>query len=508
MQKLRRKIYLFVLVGVLFSCGKSDSSALTGWKFNDEKFGNFSINKSYKGQQVPPGMVLIEGGSFTMGAVQEDFMGDWNTVPRKMQVRSFYMDETEVTNAEYLFYLLWLQRVFPPSKEIAYRNIYKAALPDTLVWRNVLGNNDPLSQTYLRHPAFSNYPVVGVSWLQANDYCSWRTDRVNERILMEMGVLKDLYSEDDSEETKIVIEGERYFNTDLYYTDPKSLFRGDSTIYNPRGLERFNGRHLKQHDGVLLSRFRLPTEAEWEYAAKSIEQSREYNNLKGRKKYPWEGRSTRSGNKKGDHMANFKQSRGDYNGLPGWSNDNADITIAVKSYKPNDFGLYDMAGNVAEWVFDIYEPYIDNGFNDFNYTRGKNFKKRVFDEKGSVRINSLKDVVFDTLKNGAVRPRALPGSLRYKDSEKGDARNRLNYAQPNDTKEIPDSLRNDPNILIKMYANRNRVYKGGSWRDREFWLDPAQRRYLPEYVATDFIGFRCASDRMGNASTRKSIGKR
>ena len=121
----------------MFSTSSNDNSTtstLTGWKFNDPNYGGFAINNKYKEHKTPPSMVLVEGGTFTMGAVQDDIMADWNTTPRRMQLRSFYLDEAEVTNSEYLFYLLWLEAVFPPRID-DYSHIYEAALPDTLVWR-------------------------------------------------------------------------------------------------------------------------------------------------------------------------------------------------------------------------------------------------------------------------------------------------------------------------------------------------------------------------------------
>ena len=79
------------------------------------------------------------------------------------------MDETEVTNIMYLEYLDWLKRMYGKDPEL--NKIYLAALPDTLVWRNPLGFNEDMVNNYLRHPAFQNHPVVGVSWHQANNFC-------------------------------------------------------------------------------------------------------------------------------------------------------------------------------------------------------------------------------------------------------------------------------------------------------------------------------------------------
>jgi gliding motility-associated lipoprotein GldJ len=91
-----------------------------------------------------------------------------------------------VANVHYLEYLYWIGRVFGAD----YPEVYKHALPDSLVWRDQLSYNEPMIKYYLRHPSYQYYPVVGVSWLQANDFCAWRTDRVNEQILIREGILR------------------------------------------------------------------------------------------------------------------------------------------------------------------------------------------------------------------------------------------------------------------------------------------------------------------------------
>ena len=172
----RAVIYsLLISVGFAFiSC--SEQSSNTGWDINDKKNGGFFVNTKYKGQQTGPGLVFVEGGTFVMGRVEEDAIKDWNNVPRRVSVASFYMDETEVTNTNYNEYLYWLGRVYDLDY---YPEIYNTALPDTLVWRDELSYNEVYVENYLRHPAYREYPVVGVSWYQARAFCNWKTKKKN-----------------------------------------------------------------------------------------------------------------------------------------------------------------------------------------------------------------------------------------------------------------------------------------------------------------------------------------
>ena len=505
----------------------------------------------FEDQETGPGLVFIEGGTFTKGQVQDDVMHDWNNTPNKQHVMSFYIDETEVTNLMYMEYLDWLEYVFPTS-ETRYRQIYEGALPDTLVWRNQLGYVEELTTNYLRHPAYAEYPVVGVNWLQAVQYAEWRTDRVNEYILeRESYVQKDVrYTEVETNST---------FNTAAYLKRPETVYGGKMDSISGKKAEVKKGDSIVKayagvEKGILLPSYRLPTESEWEYAALALVGDREYNTYRGKKKYPWSGSYTRSEQRRteGDQLANFKLGKGDYGGIAGWSDDGADITIQVKSYPPNDFGIYDMGGNVAEWVLDVYRPIIDDEYNDFNYFRGNVYLKNVIGEDGKARVISPDELVYDTLPNGRVVLKRMPGELdqvaideeetflrgnfsesdniNFRDGdiessrsfidgkpEEGDENNRAEstvmYDSPNYA-----SVRVDENGNLERRIDESpkrtslitdavRIYKGGSWKDRAYWLDPAQRRYLPQYVATDYIGFRCAMSRLGSKSKKKKSAR-
>ena len=545
---------LILIILTASSCGKNNSSRGTGWGINSKNKG-FQYNTDFEEQETGPGLVFIEGGTFTKGQVQDDIIHDYNNSPSQQHVMSFYIDETEVTNIMYMEYLDWLESVFPQS-EPRYRDVYKASLPDTLVWRNALGYVEELTTNYLRHPAYAEYPVVGISWVQAVQYAEWRTDRVNEFLLeRESYVKKDVRFED--------IGPNSAFNTKAYLTRPEltygskidSLDGGETLLINSgkRGTTKKDTTTVNVYAGIstglLLPSYRLPTETEWEYAALALVGDREYNNYRGKKKYPWDGGYTRSQDSKmeGDQLANFKFGKGDYGGIAGWSDDGADITIQVKSYPPNDFGIYDMAGNVAEWVADVYRPIIDDEFNDFNYYRGNVFFKNIIGEDGKARVIPADELVYDTLPNGRVILKKLPGELdqaaideeetflrqnfsqsdnrNFRDGDKestrkfGDqpeeggedarAESTAMYDSPNYAKV---SIDEDGKVIREIDKNSNRtslitdavrVYKGGSWKDRAYWLDPAQRRYLPQYMASASIGFRCAMSRVGSKSKKK-----
>jgi gliding motility-associated lipoprotein GldJ len=422
--------------------------------------------------------------------VQQDVMFDWNNKPRTVTVSSFYMDETEVKNVDYREYLYWISRVF-----IDYPEVYRKALPDTLVWRRKLAYNEPMVEYYFRHPAYGEYPVVGVNWLQANDYCAWRTDRVNEMMLIEKGILLP-----DPNQA-----GDQNFNTEAYLAHQ---YEGAVGVEMEDLDPNKDFRKVRMEDGILLPKYRLPTEAEWEYASLALVGTSVDERVYQRRIYPWNGDGLRNPNAadKGKIMTNSIRARGDMMGVAGALNDNADITAPVHSYWPNDFGLYCMAGNVNEWVLDVYRPLTSQNVDEFRPFRGNVFETLVRDEEGNV---AQKDSL---------------GRLRYREVTEEESIDRRNYLQADNINYLDGDFsssidydnedasrergskrmyntgkeRIDPR-MTSLVSDHTRVYKGGSWRDRTYWLGAGTRRFLDETLSQDDLGFRCAMIRVGGS---------
>lgn len=419
MKKLILPILAFAFL--LTSCGSGSSSSgelvgVSGKKWYPEK---------------PYGMVLIPRGSFIMGKAEEDQGKLLNAPTRTVTVRSFYMDDTEITNSEYRQFVEWVkdsvtrtrlavladelglgpedegigeyvfkdtdtskmsvyerymldrygggielddyanralnkeirlvwnpaeypdefyaevmdtlylseeetyngQRTFDVTKLLyrySWMDIEEAArtrggsrkdfikhqqlriYPDTTVWIKDFqySYNEPMHNDYFWHDAYSDYPVVGVNWQQAKAFCHWRTKIKND-------------------------------------------------------VQKGKGKQF-------VNQFRLPTEAEWEYAARG--------GIEGGT-YPWGGPYVISDT--GCFMANFKPQRGDY------AADAALYTVEAKSYEPNDYNLYNMAGNVSEWTNSSYDPGAYDYVSTMNPNAGSGQNKRKV-----IRGGSWKDVAY------------------------------------------------------------------------------------------------------------------
>lgn len=444
---MKKYIAFIAIVALLSSCGKGDRGELVGAKgkrWNPEK---------------PFGMTLVSGGAYIMGKSDDDFAAVNDAPTKTVTVRSFYMDETEITNAEYRQFVEWVKDStvrtklailadelgetpgsggigdfafndadpanMTPYEQYMYDNYYglgetgfegrklnkdieliwdtdqypdeyyaevmdtmyipleeayngqrtldvdklnfrytyldiQAAAkknggrrkdhiktevvpiyPDTTVWIKdfAYSYNEPMHNDYFWHDAYGEYPVVGVTWMQAKAFCEWRT--------------------------------------------------------------MYKNSYQKSKKRQFVNRFRLPGEAEWEYAARGGLESGDY---------PWGGPYAK--NDRGCFLANFKPLRGDYGA------DQALYTVEADAYEPNDYNLYNMAGNVSEWVASSYDP----------------------------------------------------ASYEYMSTI-------------------------NPNVNDK--DNRRKVIRGGSWKDVAYFLQVSSRDYEYQDSARSYIGFRTVQDFMG-----------
>lgn len=501
MIRTKRVLALSIAAVLGLSSCKKERSSVTGWDYNDPNNGGFE-KAPFADQETGPGLILVEGGTFTMGRMVDDVMYEWQNTPRRVTVSSFYMDETEVTNFHWLEYLYWLNRVFG----VDYPKVFTKALPDTLVWRDKLAYNEPYVEYYLRHPAYRDYPVVGVNWLQAVDFCAWRTDRVNEIILIREGLFEH-YTNQVNEDN---------FNTDAYlvgqYESGKKI-EGVPDLHPNRDF-----RNIRMEDGVLLPRYRLPTEAEWEYASYGLIGNSVGERVVERRTWSWSGHAVRNPEEKylGMMLANFKRGNGDNMGVAGKLNDNADVTAPVYSYWPNDYGLYNMAGNVSEWVMDVYRPMTHDDATDFRPFRGNVFKTVVKDQDNLVaEKDSLGKLVMRNVteeENVERRNYRRSDNINFLDADwesniRGNWTDqpeaeqksfKLHVKHAPEPSDEPESNMMYDYTLTSMINDKARVYKGGSWKDRAFYMNPGTRRYLDEKQSTSYIGFRCVMDRLGS----------
>ena len=404
---------------------------------------------SKKKNKYLDGMIFIPMGTFTTpsnngyNATEKDSTLLLSYIKKQISVQAFYLSKNEVTNSEYREFVRWaknkmahdilvkqdskyqnkkgeynqdipidweneqLQKALFSNQSEFNSKSFKVELlkytvvidgkseqvdvfPDTLIWMAKNRYNKPLTDNYFWHPAYDYYPVVGVTWKQAQAYCQWRTDRLNEEVLIAAKVL-DSYSDN--------------FSTTTFLKDSKN----------------------KEYQHLLYPSFRLPSESEWEFAAMGAQ------NQDSKYVYPW--KSSRLFNKKGKYYANFGPIT-DINAvrIKNYIDDDGFHTIIVSNYEPNGLGLYDMAGNVAEWQNDKYSIELET--------------------KQAIEVESV---------NGKDQA-AISHAAKQHDAK------------------------------IAKAQHPARVVKGGSWADGPIYLQISTRTIMNENSSSMRVGFRIAMD--------------
>lgn len=509
------KIATFCCIAAVFmmaGCNRSkEYSKKTGWIYNNPEQGFFSLTTAYHGK-CPNGMVYVPVATSIRGRNDEMVSAAENNDKKRVAASGFYMDIYEITNENWREYFAWMEGVFrhDPRQVVL-------ALPDESVWRGELAYNEPYVRDYYTHVAFNNYPVVGVSWRQATAYCSWRTDRINENELIRRGILpyKSLATinqqlvdtetpSDSAFKYFFTTTHARAYVTNLNLNPDEA---GDETYFEPNMRFDINGDDEIDEgewrvalDGVLYdAECRLPTEAEWEYAAYGLVTSD--GSYKQTNRYPWEGDQLREfHNKKerGKFYANFLRGRGDPIGIQ----INGTLTVPVNFFQPNAFGLYNMAGNVNEWVRDVYRADVSN-VDEINPYRGNEFESDSIyaDNMLTKHFAYLQPEQRDSMKKVLIAERGIiKTGGDYRDFKDGDKQSSLA-----DSVLIYKEM--TPIEQANMISNTARVYKGGGWNDRVIWLNPANRRCLEETRSRKDIGFRCVMSAVGGYEHSRELNR-
>ena len=442
-----KKVLLILLSGLtLIGCGRRNQGELIGVK--QKKF--YEIK--------PHGMSLIPGGSFIMGSSDEDILAANDNITRTVTLRSFWMDETEITNAEYQQFVEWVKdsiirtelaktallnggyfsvSEFPTSDDeidanpiLAYLPLYDMdALEDTAddeksgyqlyledVGSDYVSNYDdtkelPDTKFHYHLPLNRDVDIIK----EREDYPDLEYATVFEEIIylpesqwfngepaIDTELLKYRFASVDlNESIKYPDSVEKYttYQAPLIYPDTTVWIKDFKYSYNePMHNDYFWHRAYAKYPVVginwnqarafahwrtkirndylssrkkrksTVGRFRLPTEVEWEYAARGGLESGIY---------PWGGPYLTDD--RGCFMANFKPKRGDY------ATDSALYTVEADSFEPNDYGLYNMSGNVSEWTNSTYtkstyefmstvNPNFDNSNDTHKVIRGGSWK--------------------------------------------------------------------------------------------------------------------------------------
>jgi gliding motility-associated lipoprotein GldJ len=226
--------------------------------------------------------------------------------------------------------------------------------------------------------------------------------------------------------------------------------------------------------------------------------------------FPWDGAWVRNSEYKnrGKFLANFVRGNGDYMGIAPNPNDGGVQTVEVRSFWANDFGLFCMAGNVSEWVADVYRQSSSEDFNEFNPFRGNVFKKLVIDTLTNKPVKDKQGRLVYTQQT----KEELAGRKNYRKADNrnyndGDLKSRITTGD-NWTGQYKDGssdmYNQNKKEITSLVSDHARVYKGGSWKDRIYWLSPGTRRFLDQKRSTDDIGFRCAMSHVGKMPRYKN----